>query len=139
MGTTPHWVTLLLVAAATFRITRFITRDQFPLVAVPREWIQRKWDPFDAVGWENYPLYSGEDLAYLLQGLKERGIPRPTQFKRSIAYLVTCVWCVSIWVGAGVTLFAVLTPSHWVTWEYAPLVWLTSSAVTGLVSQLDGD
>lgn len=139
MGETPHWVTLLLIAAATFRLTRFITRDAFPPMALTREWIQSKWDPFDDKSWENWKLYTGEERALLIKGLRERGVPKPSQLKRSIAYLVTCVWCVSIWVGAGVTLFAVLTPSHWVSWEYAPLVWFTASAVTGLVSRLDGE
>lgn len=139
VGGPPHWMTVLLICAATFRLTRFVTRDAFPPIALARAWIQRKWDPFDDEGWVNYERYTGEERALLISGLKASGIPTPTTWRRSIAYLVTCTWCVSIWLGAVVTLFAVLTPSHWVSWAYAPLVWLTASAVTGLMSRLDGD
>jgi hypothetical protein len=139
MGQPPHWVTLLLIALATYRLTRFITRDAFPLVAIPRDWIQRKWDPFDDAGWENYALYSGEDRRLLVQGLRSKGIPRPTQWRRSIAYLVTCAWCVSIWVSAGVVALVALLMGATLPWQWTPLVWLTASAATGLISQLERD
>src|SRR5690349_18008028 len=129
MGSTPHWVVLILAALATYRLTRFITRDAFPLVSGPREWIQERWDPFDDEGWDNYYRYDGEERAMLIAGLKQRGIPRPNVMRKSIAYLVTCAWCVSIWVSAGVTVFMVLVPPHPVTWFWVPLVWLSSSAV----------
>jgi uncharacterized protein DUF1360 len=130
----PHWVTLVLIALATYRLTRLITRDAFPLIAVPRDWIQTKWDPFDDEGWENYARYSDNELRLLVESLRTRGIPRPTQWKRSIAYLVTCPWCVSIWVGAAVSVLSV-APLHLITWTWSPFVWLAASALTGLIAQ----
>lgn len=141
MGEPPHWVTLVLITLATYRLTRFITRDAFPLVAVPRNWLQRKWDPFDDAGWENLPLYTGEARAFLFSELAKKGIPRPSQLKRSIAYLVTCAWCVSIWVGAVVVVLTAVLPLHdpLIHWRWVPLVWLTVSAGTGLISQRERD
>lgn len=134
MGEPPHWVTLLLIALATYRLTRLITRDAFPLIAVPREWIQTKWDPFDDEGWANYARYTGEERRLLVQGLRGKGIPRPTQWRRSIAYLVTCSWCVSIWVSIPVTVAGVIFV-HALTWKWAVFTALLASAVTGLISQ----
>lgn len=39
------WMWLLLLAAATFRITRFVTADDYPLWAPARSRITRRWPP----------------------------------------------------------------------------------------------
>jgi len=40
----PIWLVIVLVCLATHRVTRFVTRDAFPLVAGPRRWIENRWD-----------------------------------------------------------------------------------------------
>jgi hypothetical protein len=49
----------------------------------------------------------------------------------SWAYLVECPWCVSIYVGAAVV---VGTSMAFASVPLPVLVWLTSSAVTGLIA-----
>lgn len=45
----------------------------------------------------------------------------------AISYLVTCLWCVSVWLGAGITVLTDL----FVSVPLPLLVWAASSAVTG--------
>lgn len=133
---TPHWMLVVLTCVATYRLTRFITRDAFPLVSVPRRWIDRNWNPFpDDDVWASYQKSPEAAKAIVRQNLAEQhGITtRPTGLKRSIAYLFGCAWCVSIWVGAGVTGFVMIFIG--LTWPWFFLLWLTASAVTGLISQ----
>ena len=54
---------------------------------------------------------------------------------RSIAYLLECEWCMSMWVGAGVV--AASTRYTSVRWPW--LVWLGASAFTGLLAQREPD
>ncbi len=48
-------------------------------------------------------------------------------------YLTTCMWCISVYVGGGVTLVT------WLVWDlpYALLVWPTASAITGLLALVE--
>lgn len=132
------WLTVLLCCLTTYRLTRFVTKDSFPLVAKPREWIQAKWDPFDDKNWDHWyerTKSERDDIAIKLKELKN--IPRPNIVRKSIAYLVTCPWCVSIYIGAGVAWFYVWALGG--TWPYGALIWLSSSAVTGLLAQRETD
>lgn len=49
-----------------------------------------------------------------------------------LGYLVTCDWCLSIWVAPLPTLFALRAGDRW--WVQAGLVALGASALTGLLS-----
>lgn len=66
---------LLLVTVATYRLTRLVVFDTFPPVAWLRERI------------------TGENPAVR----RWSGVPN------WVAKLVSCGWCLSVWVGAGVT------------------------------------
>ena len=135
MGDMPWWLLTILLCLATHRVTRFITRDAFPLVAGPRRWIDKHWNPFPDHGvWESYKRSPQAAKDIVIKSLADAGVKsRPTGFKRSVAYLLGCDWCTSIWVGAALTTI--------VSWQlnisilYATLLWLTSSSVTGLISQ----
>lgn len=131
----PHWMTVLLACLATYRLTRFVTTDAFPLIAVPRRWIDRNWNPFpDQNVWDSYQKSPVAAKEIVIKSLREGGIKsRPTALKRSIAYLVGCSWCTSIWIGAGVTGFIMIFIG--LTWPWFFLLWLTTSAVSGLVAQ----
>lgn len=51
--------------------------------------------------------------------------------EHAISYLVTCMWCVSMYVGAGLTAVTDLftaVPYPWLTW-------IVASAVTGIIAQ----
>jgi hypothetical protein len=54
---------------------------------------------------------------------------------RSLAYLFRCPWCMSVWVGAGLTYATTFFTSVPLPW----LVWAGACAVTGLLSLHDKD
>jgi hypothetical protein len=86
---------LIVISLVTYRVTRLIAADAFPLIAVPREWIINKL---------------GEDHWF--------------------SYLITCMWCASMYVAAGtVALFDRYTS---VPWPYAMV--FAASAITGTIA-----
>lgn len=112
-------VLLPLLLVGTHRATRILTRDKLPLVHVPREAFVCRWGVFDdAVGPERRLSMNG----------------KPTNvFMSSLAYLWTCDWCMSIWVGAGLT---------YLTWRFPEtMLWvlgaLTASTATGLLTKAE--
>lgn len=127
----PWWL-LLLTVGATYRLTRLVTRDQLPLVAGLRERLLLFW----------YPEFAEEKSRQRYEARRGR-TPKPHWggLGWSLAYLVTCDWCVSVWVGAGV----VLAEWFWTSrlrplgWVVAALLVGLSSAVTGLVAQREPD
>jgi hypothetical protein len=102
------WLVLLVVLGlATFRLTRLIVEDDFPLVRVPREWV---------VGQKSALVWD--------ETMKTWSQPRYTKHEGTWYYwfgeLITCPWCASGWVSLGLVAATALgTPRH------APLVdWL---------------
>lgn len=69
----------MLYALATARITLFIAKDT--LFDEPRAWVLRKLEPLD------------EDFEPI----------EVAWWRRKLAYLVTCIWCVPVWVASGIT------------------------------------
>lgn len=100
-------LTVLLVILTTHRITTFIVSDK--LIEGPREaiqmWAERRW-------FEKHPWVEEDDT-----------------WQSKLAYLLSCPWCVSPWVGGAVTL-----GTMWTVGLPSPvLVWLAASSVTGLL------
>jgi len=127
---------VLLSCLATYRLTRFVTRDALPLVSRPRRWIDKHWNPFpDDNAWDAYRAApkAVQDIAWKTISEQYGITSRPTGWKRSIAYLIGCAWCTSIWVGAGVTGFVMIFIG--LTWPWFFLLWLAASSVAGLISQ----
>lgn len=111
--TWPTWLLIILVITGTHRLTRIVTYDQFPLIAIPRERFTNWFDP--SPDWlEHHPSAH----------------PRWGWVGRSLAYLTECDWCVSIWVGALVTWLTFEQP---VTMQWILLA-LTASTFTGLLA-----
>lgn len=110
----PIWLIYILIALATARVTRLLVADTIPVIAVPREWLHRWLDPRD------------KDNRKLSAPLGSPG--------RSLAYLMTCEWCTSVYVATAVV---------FLTAEYVsvPLPWLVVGAAcmfTGWASTLIG-
>jgi hypothetical protein len=120
------WLVVVLVSLATFRITRLLIKDTIPVVKVPRDTL---------VGWLD------PDDEYKIEWLAKHGTGREPPsghlgaLGRTLAYLVTCPWCMSVWVGAAVTYATTLYASVPLPW----LTWIAACAVTGLLSVLDSD
>jgi hypothetical protein len=111
----PTWLTLLLVVLATPRATRLVTRDKLPLIAVPRDAFVRRWGVYDDV------ITKSEERKIAIGGKKTNVV------MSSLAYLWECDWCVSIWLGAGLTYLTWLWPE---TMTYV-LVGLIASYAAG--------
>jgi hypothetical protein len=86
---------LIVISLVTYRVTRLIAADAFPLIARPRDWVIRKF---------------GEDHWF--------------------SYLITCMWCASMYVAAGVVL--VFDRYTSVPWPYAMV--FAASALTGIIA-----
>lgn len=63
-------------------------------------------------------------------GLRGDGTMRPW-----VGYLVTCPWCVSVYVATAAVVAAALLPWPWVAW---PALAASSSTVTGLLAAREG-
>ena len=87
---------IVLAVGATFRVTRFVTRDY--ITERPRRWV----------------------IAHVSD---------------PVAYLMTCSWCVSIYVSALIAPCVVVWGTNRAV--QAVLVGLTASGATGLLSGLD--
>lgn len=124
------WLVLVLLSLTTFRLTRLIIKDTFPPVAVPRDKIVSWFHPDD--DWKIEWL-AKRDLA------GKPFLDPPTghlgAVGRSLAYLLTCPWCMSTWVGGGL----VWATTHWVSVPLPFLVWGAVIGISGLLSILDKD
>lgn len=123
----PSWMLVILIALATHRATRLITRDSIPLIAVPRDAFVQRWGGFS-------DAKTREERRLSLNG------SRTNVLMKSLAYLWECDWCTSVWVSATLTFIAwQLTVLGDLSWFTGILVALTASGVTGLIAQREPD
>jgi hypothetical protein len=115
----PVALTYLLICLTTFSLTRLIIKDSFPPIATPRDWILNWFEP---------------DGEWQLEHPDTR--PHLGPLGRSLAYLLTCPWCMSIWIGA-----LVVYGFTWFVSVPLPVVAvIVARAVTGLIAvNLDPD
>ena len=116
------WLLVVLTCVATHRVTRLITRDHLPIIAIPRQKIVLWLDP--PVMIDNRPV---EPAPRYPLGI----------FGRSVAYLLECDWCASVWVAAGI----VAAEWYLTDWPvpYPLLLVATASTITGLIAQREPD
>lgn len=97
------WFGLVL---AVVRVTRLLIKDTFPPIALPREWILSTFLRDEVTGRARMP-----------------GTSRWLRFWQwighSFAYVWTCMWCMSVWVG-----FGVWGITDWATRLSVPYPWL---------------
>ena len=106
----PVWLIYLLIGVVTYRVTRLIIEDTFPLLAIPREKFLEWLTSSDA----SKPAHLGA-------------------LGRSTHYLLSCMWCSSMWVGAAV----VYAFSLYVDTPLPIAAWLTASAIAGLIATVE--
>lgn len=105
-----EWLTVVLICFVVYRVTRFILDDRItqPVVVPIQHWAERRW------------------------AAKEEGrnAEEGDEWRSSIAYLLSCPWCVSVYVAAAtVPIFDTVTS--------VPLpvaVAIAASGFTGLAS-----
>ncbi len=136
---------LALLFLATYRVTRFVTRDKFPLMCAPREAFVQRWGAYEDA--PRLPAVTRLDAdgrprrrnvmvracrwLFALDFESVDGRHRTNMFMKSLAYLWECDWCASAWIGAALT---------YATWRWTEtMLWVTAalaaSAVTGLLAQ----
>ena len=128
---------VILLVLAVYRTTRFITRDKFPLMDIPRESFVQRWGVYEGVT-RDVPDDKRNFLvrAFLyLFGMQWQAIggKRTNLIMKSLAYLWECDWCTSIWIG-GVIVYA---STQFINVPYPFLFWLASSAATGLLTNIE--
>lgn len=109
------WLLVVLLTLATHRITRLLVADELPLVKAPR----------DAIA-DHFGIYQGGQL---VDGA------RWGRLGWSIAYLVGCPWCMSIWVAMALVFGTGSVMS-------VPLPWLiiaAASSITGWVASAEAE
>jgi uncharacterized protein DUF1360 len=107
-------LTVVLVIGAVWVITRFLIKGEMPLVKIPREALVIFFDPSD------------EDVTSGRASARKR-----TVWEKSLAYLIECGWCASLYVAAWlVPLVAHFAP--------VPLPWLVVLTSTGITGALVG-
>lgn len=115
---------LILMTLTTFRITWLVTKDSLPFVKLPRQWFITKAIKTRTTVEE----YDSPD---------DRGKPGYMGYRGGwyyLAELVTCPWCVSVWVAGMVTLVTTLVSSRGLS-----MPWLWFGATAGgaaLIAQL---
>lgn len=114
----PAWLLMVLIFLATHRVSRLLTRDEIPLVKVPRDALITFFDP------------TPQDVAAGRASSRKR-----SRAEMSIAYLLTCDWCMSTHVGGWIVLATALT----IGLPAPLLVWAAASTVTGLIASWEGE
>jgi hypothetical protein len=112
------WTNLILLALATYRLTRLVTTDE--LLAGWRENLVYRFPPHV----EPMRDPTGADIPGSAQQVPSR-----------VVVLVHCDWCVSIWSALALTIaahFAGLLDR----WQLAPFVWLAASTAAGLLARI---
>jgi hypothetical protein len=107
-ASTVVWLLLVLTCLATYRVTRLLVTDALPLIAIPR-----------------YRIFSY--LAVTNGNGEILGPRRWGTLGWSLAYLITCPWCMSGWVAAALVGTECLVLPHV---PYPWLLWLAAWAVS---------
>lgn len=116
------WILVVLTCLATHRLTRLLTRDHLPLVAVPREKIVNYLDPATVV--DGVPVFPAPRRPWGVVGW-------------SLAFLLECDWCMSVWA-AGAIVAAEVYGFHLAV-PYPLLLVGAASTVTGLIATHEPD
>lgn len=134
----PTWLLIACMAAANFRATRLIVKDDFPPVLWLRDRLAGGWRPLSMKELERYALpvlKDGETYAphsklgslMRIDGAMNRYVRRARWSPYWLAELVSCPWCVSGWLAAALTAavaFTVGVPAPVLVWG---AVWGASS------------
>lgn len=137
-------LTLLIYALAVARGTVLVTEDR--ITEAPRTWAlaklkDRHWREFNRLAKAEmrriesspYTPMPAEDEAALTAAGK---LAEERQGNSYLEYLLTCPWCVSVWLA----LPAVIVWWNWPTepWSLGPAILLAFSMITGKLSQIGG-
>jgi hypothetical protein len=121
------WLLLVVMALATYRLTRFAVADTFPPVLWARDRLAGGWRPMTDE--ERAQDWDASQMEFI-DGVASRYVRRAPWSPFWLAELVSCAWCASGWVAAGVT----VGTWWWVGLPMPVLVWLAVWAVGGMIA-----
>jgi len=113
----PLWLLYLLIWLVIYRVTRLVLLDTVPPIGWARERVLNWLEPSPQWMFHRDGSPRRPDARSHLGGLG-----------RSLHYLMTCPWCMSVWVGAATVYIFTLYVDVPLPWA----VWIAGSAVTGL-------
>lgn len=118
------WFALVIDALATFRLTRLVSKDV--IVRGPREWlIARSYRHERDAPPGSQPIDPGDWDAF---AASDDNAPK-------LAKLLTCPWCVGVWMAAGVTALR-----SWLEDPWSPVAWIAAvAAVAGALTVATDD
>jgi hypothetical protein len=106
------------LVVAIWRVSRLLVKDEFPPALAVRVWVFRNLGQVDPGG-------------HLIAGRKWG--PVPADLSYGIAYVFTCMWCMSFWVGLVIWALA-----DWrLSVPYPWLVIAAGSGLSGIMTQIE--
>jgi hypothetical protein len=134
-------VLLLPMALTTYRLTRLIVEDTFPPVLWLRDRLVGGWRPLTSKESESHPLPVMEEgqsatTAWLggltvIDGQMNRYVTRARWVPYWLADLLSCPFCASGWIGAGVVAGAWFAPAGL---SVPVLCWFSAWALGGILA-----
>lgn len=120
------WLLLIVMSLAVYRGTRLVVADTFPAVLWARDRLVGGWRPLTAAEWEQVGAEGTGPTGWAVQpidGVDHRWVRRWRWVPQWLADLVSCPWCASGWVAAGVTAGVWVVPGLPVPLLVWPAVW----------------
>lgn len=104
------WLLLLVMSLATYRLTRLVVADTFPPVLWLRDQLAGGWRPLTLAEHERYVAASSSAQAVMRDAWSYdpdddlgRYVHRAKWSPFWLSELLSCPWCASGWIAAGVT------------------------------------
>jgi len=100
------WLLLFVMSLATYRGTKLVVEDTFPPVLWARDRLVGGWRPLTLKEQEVVAAQPGGNHPFPLteiDGVQHRWNTRRRWSPFWLAELISCPWCASGWVAAGVT------------------------------------
>lgn len=126
----PVWLLITCMILANYRAARLISKDDFPPLLWLRDRLAGGWRPLSSGELEKHPAARpSEDEPFardprmgtltLIDGEVSRYVRRSRFSPHWLGELVSCPWCISGWLAAGLTAgvaFTVGVPAPWLVW-----------------------
>lgn len=128
---------VLGLPAASYRLTRLLTKDTFPPVLWLRDRLAGGWRKLSDKEREVY-FASNEKVDLIKEweinknDLTQRYVRRMKWSPSWLAELITCPWCASAYISAVVTVYG--ASWSWYSWPVALILWLYSWSVAAIVA-----
>lgn len=118
-------MTLLVAALAVTRLTRLVTRDEFPPVQAARDWLLARWPAEDTA------FASPQDARVPTVPVGDVWVPESPHW---FGDLITCPWCAGFWIASLVTVGLWATGALVLAWPVWLLLPWAFSQVAGLLA-----